>query len=71
MRRSRDLVIFVPTITTTTTTDIQTDYFTPAAHVRGVKTKKKQLTGAQATAEPVTEGNGGTQELVGACGAIE
>ena len=33
MRRSGDLVIFVPT---TTTTDIQTDYFTPAAHARGV-----------------------------------
>ena len=32
MRRSRDLAIFVPK----TTTDIQTDYFTPAAHARGV-----------------------------------
>ena len=36
MRRSRDLAIFVPTTTTTTMTDIQTDYFTPAAHAHGV-----------------------------------
>ena len=32
MRRCRDLAIFVPTMMT----DIQTDYFTPAAHARGV-----------------------------------
>ena len=34
MRRSRDLAIFVSTTTTTTITDIQTNYFTLAAHVR-------------------------------------
>ena len=38
MPRFRDLVIFMPTMTTTTartTTDIQTDYFKPCACVRG------------------------------------
>ena len=34
MPRSQDLVIFMPT-TTTTTTDIQTDYFTPCTCARG------------------------------------
>ena len=36
MHRSGYLAIFVPT-TTTTTTDIQTDYFTPAVHAHRVK----------------------------------